>query len=69
MGFCRITVAGHLDPTKARWFEGLTVTPLECGRTQIEGLVPDQAALHAVLTRLRDLGIELLSLETGGVSK
>jgi hypothetical protein len=69
MGFCRITVKGHLDPLKSRWFEGLTVTPVEDGQTRIEGFVPDQSALHAVLTRLRDLGIELVSLETGGASK
>ena len=59
-------VVGHLDPQRATWFEGLNLvndfgddgTPI----TTITGKVLDQAMLHGLLTRIRDLGLPLLAV-------
>lgn len=48
---------------RQEWFENLMVTPLPEGETLICGLV-DQAALHGVLTRIRDLGLVLVSIHS-----
>lgn len=57
-----IRVAGHLSSRWEAWFDGLTLTPADDGTTVITGPVVDQAALHGVLQKLRDLGIPLVSL-------
>lgn len=57
-----IRVQGHLDVSWSEWFHGLKVTPQENGYTVLAGPIPDQAALHAVLTRILDLGLALLSV-------
>jgi hypothetical protein len=57
-----IRVKGHLGPRWAAWFDGLSLTPGDDGTTVIRGKVVDQAALHGVLQRVRDLGIPLVSL-------
>jgi len=62
----QIEVVGHLDVNKATWFEGLTLanefgedgTPI----TTMTGEVLDQAALHGLLTVIRDLGLPLLAI-------
>jgi hypothetical protein len=56
-------VKGHLDARWQLWFEGLTLTALPSGETEIVGAILDQAALHGYLTRIRDLGLELIYLE------
>mgnify|MGYP006214928709 CR=1 FL=1 len=61
-----LRVKGHLDARWADWFDGLTLTQLPDGTTSITGIVPDQAALHGVLQRLRDLGLPLISLRQLG---
>lgn len=61
-GTYEIRLAGHLDAHWNAWFDGLAVTPLDDGTTVIRGSVPDQAALHGVLQRARDLGVALLSV-------
>ncbi len=58
-----ILVAGWLDPRRASWFEGMEVRPLDDGTTSIRGPVADQAALHGLLNRIRDLGLTLVSLQ------
>ncbi len=58
----RIRVKGHLHARWSDWFEGLAVTPLEGGETLLCGPVADQAALHGLLARVRDLNLELLSV-------
>jgi hypothetical protein len=57
-----IRVAGHLPPRWSAWFDGLTVAPSDDGSTVLRGPVVDQAALHGLLQKLRDLGLPLLSL-------
>jgi uncharacterized membrane protein YhaH (DUF805 family) len=58
----QIRVAGHLSPQCADWFEGLTITLEEDGNTLFTGQVIDQAALHGLLKKIRDLGLSLLSV-------
>ena len=57
-----IRVEGHLAPRWAVWFDGLALAHEDDGTTVISGPIVDQAALHGLLQKLRDLGITLLSL-------
>jgi len=57
-----IRVAGRLASRWTTWFDGLTITPDADGTTVIRGPVVDQAALHGLLQKLRDVGIPLISL-------
>lgn len=61
-GGYEIRLAGHLDPRWAAWFDGLAVSHDGDGTTVISGPIPDQAALHGVLRRIRDLGLPLVSV-------
>ncbi|MGH8473341.1 MAG: hypothetical protein ACREVJ_13000, partial [Gammaproteobacteria bacterium] len=56
-----IRVKGHLDPRWTDWFGGMTITPTEGGDTLLTGQVVDQAALHGLLRKVRDLGMPLIS--------
>ncbi len=58
----RIRLKGHLGLAWADWFEGLTITLSEDGDTLLTGPVVDQAALHGLLKKVRDLGMPLLSV-------
>jgi hypothetical protein len=55
-------VKGHLGSRWTAWFDGLSLTALDDGTTVISGPVVDQAALHGLLHKLRDVGIPLVSL-------
>ena len=57
-----IRVRGVLDGGWSAWFDGLQVTSDERGQTTIAGPVADQAALHGLLAKVRDLGVELLEV-------
>jgi hypothetical protein len=59
----RLRVAGHLDQHWSPWFGDLTLTHHEDATTSLTGVVADQAELHGVLTKIRDLGVTLLSVE------
>ena len=61
-GLYEIRIKGHLDDRWADWFEGLTITLEDNGDTLLTGPVVDQAALHGLLRKVRDLGIPLLSV-------
>jgi len=58
-----IRVQGHLDAHWTRWLDGMTITHEPCGASRIEGAVRDQAALHGLLNKLRDLNLTILSVE------
>lgn len=57
-----IRLQGQLDTRWASWFDGLTITQTEDGDTVLAGPVADQAALHGLLKKVRDLGLPLLSI-------
>jgi hypothetical protein len=57
-----IRLEGHLDDRWVNWFEGLTLTREDNGETLLSGPVVDQAALHGLLRKVRDLGMPLLSV-------
>ncbi|MGV8849546.1 MAG: hypothetical protein ACOH16_08370 [Propionibacteriaceae bacterium] len=59
----RIRVAGRLDDSWAAWFDGFTLVPGDDGTTTVSGLVADQAQLHGLFAKLRDLGLEIVSLD------
>ena len=59
-----IRLKGHLDRRWADWLEGLTFTHEPAGTTLLEGPLADQAALHGVLTKLRDLGLPIISVQS-----
>ena len=62
LAFYEIRLKGHLDDRWAEWFEGLTLTREDNGETLLTGPVVDQAALHGLLRKVRDLGMPLLSV-------
>jgi hypothetical protein len=57
-----IRLTGHLDAHWSAWFDGMVVTHQVDGTTRIAGPVVDQAALHGLIQRVRDLGMPLLSV-------
>jgi len=57
-----IRIKGHLADRWAEWFEGLAITLEEDGNTLLTGPVADQAALHGLLKKVRDLGMPLISV-------
>lgn len=58
----RIRVRGTLDGKWSDWFDGLTIAPQANDETLLVGPVADQAALHGLLAKIRDLGLPLLSI-------
>jgi hypothetical protein len=61
-GQYEIRLKGHLDTRWAAWFDGLTLTHASDGTTVIHGPVVDQAALHGLLQKVRDVGLPLVSV-------
>jgi hypothetical protein len=64
--FYHIRVKGRLDDKWSDWFDGFAMTPEAHGETRLAGPVADQAALHGLLARIRDLGLPLLLVERVG---
>jgi hypothetical protein len=61
-GCYEIRLKGHLEARWEQWFDGLTITLEENGNTLLSGPLADQAALHGILKKVRDLGLTLLSV-------
>jgi len=57
----QLRIEGHLGPLWSEWFGGMTITPEDDGVTLLTGPVADQAALHGLLKKVRDLGMPLIS--------
>ncbi|HEY5857320.1 MAG TPA: hypothetical protein VIW24_25635 [Aldersonia sp.] len=57
-----LRVDGHIDDHWTAWFDNLTLAHESDGTTTLRGLVPDQAALHGLLAKVRDLGVTLISV-------
>jgi hypothetical protein len=62
-GHYEIRIKGHLENRWADWFDGLTITLENNGETRLSGPVTDQAALHGLLRKVRDLGMPLISVQ------
>lgn len=65
-GYYEIKLNGHLDRGWSDWFGGMRIAYLEGDETLIYGTLPDQAALHGLLERIRDLNLRLISVTSGG---
>ena len=61
-GRYEIRLQGHLHSRWADWFDGMTLTNSSDGTTVIHGRVADQAALHGLLQKVRDIGLPLVSV-------
>ena len=61
-GSYEIRLKGHLDARWAAWFDAVSLTQESDGTTVIRGSVADQAALHGLLCKVRDLGLPLIAL-------
>jgi len=67
-----IIIRGRISERWAAWLPGMEMRPLPGGRTMLVGTVTDQAALHAILERIRDLNLPLIHIdrrEPGGLGK
>jgi hypothetical protein len=64
--YFEIKIRGHLNQGWSNWFGGLKLAHLDGNETLLSGLLPDQAALHGLLERIRDLNLALISVSCGG---
>ena len=64
--YYEIKVKGYLDQHWSEWFAGMQIMSLEGSETMLYGCLPDQAALHGVLERIRDLNLTLISVAREG---
>ena len=62
LGQYEVRLKGHLEARWAAWFDGLSLTQESDGTTVIRGSVIDQAALHGLLSKVRDLGLPLIAV-------
>jgi hypothetical protein len=64
-GGYRVRVAGRLDDSWAAWFDGFTLVAGDDGTTTVSGAVADQGQLHGLFAKMRDLGLEIVSVDVG----
>ena len=64
----QLRVAGHLDQHWSPWFGDLTLTHEDARTTCLTGAIADQAQLHGLLAKIRDLGVTLISVEVVDVA-
>lgn len=57
-----IRLEGGLDSRWSEWLDGMQITPLETGDTLLSGALADQAALHGLLAKIRDMNLKLISV-------
>jgi hypothetical protein len=62
--YYQITLRGHLDSDWSDWFDQMTIANQDNGEAILRGPLADQAALHGVLIKIRDLGLPLLAVAT-----
>ncbi len=67
MQHVKITVKKRIDFNWSEWFDGLTIRHTEQDETILTGLIADQAALYGLLTKLRNLGLALIAVESSVV--
>jgi hypothetical protein len=63
--YYQIKIKGYLDDRWTEWTAGLQMTHLANDQTLLSGTLPDQAALHGLLERIRDLNLKLVSITSG----
>lgn len=61
-GYCEIVVKSHLDMDWSGWFEGLSIMHNDQGETLFSGQLRDQAAFYGLLTKVRDMGLFIISV-------
>jgi hypothetical protein len=59
----KITIKGHVDNKWSDWFDDLQITHQKDGTSTLYGPLPDQAALHKILRKIRDLNLQLISVK------
>lgn len=57
-----IRIEGHLDPRWSDWLDGVAITLLDSDETLLSGTLADQAALHGLLAKIRDMNLKLISV-------
>lgn len=67
--YYEIRIKGHLDPRWSDWFVGLELSHQVEDETLLSGWLPDQAALHGLLERIRDLNLKLISVTSKSLSE
>lgn len=63
-GKTEIKVEGHLDKKRTGWFDGMLINH-DGGNTMLSGIIKDEAHLHGVLNKIRDLNLKLISVNPG----
>jgi hypothetical protein len=69
MAVYEIRVKGHLDGRWSEWFDGLAIANLQNGEAMLFGEIVDQAALHGVLNKVRDLNLALVAISSEGLQR